>query len=173
MSFTTPSAISLVVWIFLIQHFPPPPVPPLNGDLSGVWVIERRNGTPITGGANGDIAVYNDYSFDRWFRMYTNDKKIRGWKGYAQTIQGIQSNIIIPTSDGEWDAITQYAADSGRNLQQICDLCYEKSGANGGTVNYIPPACQVFPISIYWNFVLVFSGFVIVVFHSKHKEKTS
>jgi hypothetical protein len=179
MSFTTPVSISFVVLILFIQQFPPPPVPAMNGDIYSFMVLERKNGTPITGGANGDLAVDRDWEFGRWISMIIGTpgqafkEKVRGWQGYEDVINGIQRNIIVPTKDQEWDYITQYAADNNKNLLQICDLCYDKSGSSGGQSNYIPPACQVFPTPIYLNFILIFSGFVMVLFYAKHGEKTS
>ena len=128
MRFTAPVAISLVVWSLLIQHFPPPPVPPTNGDEYSFLVIRRDDGQPFFLGPKGKLTADYIWDYDRWvgFIQRGANKKVRDWLGLNNVIRGIEEGAIIPTSEQEWQyLIEQTALRRPNKLERVCELALE------------------------------------------------
>lgn len=139
----------------------PPSPPPGGSDLQSWQVTRRFNNTPIT-----ELPVDNEYSpwrlrlalraliYDEFGNLIPpsegGGKAVRGWHGYDNILTGIQTSVIIISTQQEWNILVEYAEDNGKDLDVICGLAETKG-------SYTPPLCPGAPLPFWLNVILIFS----------------
>lgn len=140
-------------FLLVLQVLPPPP-PPSGSEIQNLQVTEWFGDPNKSTNRLGKFHVYPLLRLEKALGLVGPAKDIRDWVGYENIILGIDTGVIIITNSQEWELLVNFAANNGKDIDEICSLAESKG-------NYTAQGCPAAPIPIIWDLLLLASFIVL------------